>query len=175
MVGAVEVVVDGLGHAHHAALIAHLLHILGDLVAGVHGVVAAVVEEIADIVLLEDLENALVIGIIHIGIGHLVTAGAQRGRGSILQQLQLGGIFFAHIEQAVVQHALDAVLSAQHAGDIGIFQRGIDDTVHTGIDHGSRTAGLPDDACAFQLTHGKKPPQKMCWFSVGKLAYLSYH
>ena len=36
VVGTVEVVVDRLGHAHHAALIADLLHILGDLVAGVH-------------------------------------------------------------------------------------------------------------------------------------------
>ena len=61
VVGAVEVVVDGLGDAHDAALIAHLLHILGDLVAGVHGVVAAIVEEIADVVLLEDLEDALVV------------------------------------------------------------------------------------------------------------------
>ena len=36
VVGAEEIVVDGLGNAHHAALVADLLHILGDLVAGVH-------------------------------------------------------------------------------------------------------------------------------------------
>ena len=55
VVGSKQVVVDGLGHAHHAALIADLLHVLADLVAGVHGVVAAVVEEVAHVVLLEDL------------------------------------------------------------------------------------------------------------------------
>ena len=78
VVGAEQVVVNGLGHAHDAALIAHLLHILGDLVAGVHGVVAAVVEEVADIVLLEYLQDALVIGVIHIGVGQLIAAGSQR-------------------------------------------------------------------------------------------------
>ena len=44
-------------YAHHAALIADLLHVLADLVAGVHRVVAAVVEEVADVILLEDLQD----------------------------------------------------------------------------------------------------------------------
>ena len=55
VVGAVQVVVDGLGHADDVAGVAHPLHILADLVAGVHGIVAAVVEEVAHVVLLEDL------------------------------------------------------------------------------------------------------------------------
>ena len=79
VVGAEEIVVDGLGDAHDAALVADLLHILGDLVAGIHGVVAAVVAEIADIVLLEDLKNALVIGIVFIRVLDLVAAGAEGG------------------------------------------------------------------------------------------------
>ena len=169
VVGAVQVIVDGLGHAHHAALIANLLHILGDLVAGVHGVVAAVVEEIADIVLLEDLQDALVIGVVHIGVRHLVAAGAQSGGGSILQQLQLGGVLLSHVEQPVIQHALDAVLGTQNAGDIGILQGSVNDTVDTGIDDGSRTAGLADDTCAFQFAHEKKPPQKICCL-MGKIS-----
>ena len=68
VVCAKEVVVDCLWNTHDAALIANLHHVLGDLVAGIHGVVTAVVEEVTNIVLLEDLKNALVIGIIHIGI-----------------------------------------------------------------------------------------------------------
>ena len=79
VVGAEEVVVDGLGDAHDAALVANLLHILGDLVAGVHGVVAAVVAEIADVVLLEDLKDALVIGVVLVRVLDLVAAGAERG------------------------------------------------------------------------------------------------
>ena len=79
VVGAVQVVVDGLGNAHHAAVIAHLGAVAADLVAGVHGVVATVVEEVPDVVLLEDLQNALVVGVVHVGVRNLVAAGAQGG------------------------------------------------------------------------------------------------
>ena len=155
MVGAEEVVVDGLGHAHDAALVADFLHVLGDLVAGIHGVVAAVVEEVADIVLLEDLQDALVIGVVHIRIGHLIAAGTQGGRGSVLQKLQFRGILLAHVEQPVVQNALDTVLRAQNAGDVGVLQRGVDHAVRAGVDDGSGAAGLAEDTCAFQFTHEK--------------------
>ena len=155
VVRAEKVVVDGLGHAHHAALIADLLHIFGDLVAGIHGVVAAIVEEIADIVLFEDLQNALIIGIVHVGISHLIAAGTQRGGGGILQKFQLGRVLLAHVKQAVVQNALDAVLRTQNAGDIRVFQRGVDHAVYAGVDDRSGAAGLADDACAFQFTHEK--------------------
>src|SRR5699024_6431542 len=37
VVGTEEVVIDGLGHADDAAVISDLCHILGDLVAGIHG------------------------------------------------------------------------------------------------------------------------------------------
>ena len=153
VVGAVQVVVDGLGNAHHAALIAVLQHELGDLVAGVHAVVAAVVEEVAHVVLLEDLEDALVVGVVHIGVGQLVAAGAQRGGGGVLHVGKLLGIFLAHVDQVVVQHALDAVQRAQHLGDVRILQRGLDRAVGGSVDDGAGAAGLTDDACAFQLAH----------------------
>ncbi len=155
VVGAKEVVVDGLGHAHHAALIAHFLHILADLVAGIHGVVAAVVEEVADIVLLKNLQNALIVRIVHIRVRHLVAAGAQGGGGSVLQQLQLGGVLLAHVKQAVVQNALDAVLRTQHPGDVGIVQSGTDYAVGAGVDDRGGSSGLTKDTGAFQFTHEK--------------------
>ena len=85
VVGAVEVIVNGLGHADDAARIAHGLHVLGDFVACVHGVVAAVVEEIAHIILAENFpENTAVVGVILAGLSQLVAAGAQgRGGGCI--------------------------------------------------------------------------------------------
>ena len=55
VIRAEQVIVNGLGDAHDTALIADLLHILGDFVAGVHGIVAAVVEKVSDIVLFEYL------------------------------------------------------------------------------------------------------------------------
>ena len=155
VVGAEQVVVDGLGHAHHAAVVAYLLHILGDLVAGVHRVVAAVIEEVTDVILLKNLQNTLVVRVIHVGIRHLVTAGTQSGGGGVLQQLQLGGILLTHIKQTVVQNALDAVLRAEDAGDIGVFQGRGDHAVGTGVDNGSGAAGLAEDTGAFQFAHMK--------------------
>ena len=153
MVGAVQVVINGLGHTHDAALVAHGLHVLVDLVAGVHGVVAAVIEEVAHVVFLEDLQNALIVRVIHGGIGQLVAAGAKRGGGGVFQQAQLLGILLPHVEEPVVQNALDAVLRTQHAGDGAAFERCVDDAVSAGVDDGCGAAGLADDACAFQYIH----------------------
>ena len=77
VVGAEQVIVDGLGDAHDAALVADLLHILGDLVAGVHGVVAADVEEVADVQLFQNGEQLLVDGLVGVPVGQLVAAAAQ--------------------------------------------------------------------------------------------------
>ena len=153
VVGAVQVVVNGLGYAHDAALIAHLLHILGDLVAGVHGVVAAVVEEVADIVLLEYLQDAPVIGVIHIGVGQLIAAGAQGRGGGELQQIQLRGVLLSHIVQLVLQHALDSVGGPQNAGDAVSLQSGLNHALSTGVNDCGRTSGLANDAGAGQLLH----------------------
>ncbi len=150
MVGAEQVVVDGLGHAHDAALIARLLHILGDLVAGVHGVVAAVVEEVAHIVLFENLQDALVVSVVHVGIGNLIAAGAKLGGGGVEQQLQLLGILLAHVIQLVVEDTLDTVGRAVDSGDVGAVQGGADDAVGAGVDDGSRAAGLTDNQGALQ-------------------------
>ena len=57
VVGDRQVIVDGLGDADDPQLIAGLAGQLVDLVAGVHGVVAAVVEKVADVELLEALQH----------------------------------------------------------------------------------------------------------------------
>ena len=84
VVSAEQVVVNGLGYAHYAALIADGLHIVIDLVAGIHRVVAAVIEEVTNVMLLKHLKDTLIIGVIHLGIGNLITAGAQGRGGGIL-------------------------------------------------------------------------------------------
>ena len=168
VVGAVQVIVDGLWNTHDAALVAHFLHILGDLVAGVHGVVAAVVEEIADIVLLEDLQDTLVIGIIYVGIRQLVAAGAQGRGGGVFHQVQLSGVLLSHVVQLVLQHTLDAVGGAQHLSDAGSLQGGLDDALGTGVDDGGGAAGLADDTGSSQLIHVGCLLQKSC-SGIGKL------
>ena len=153
MIRAEEVVVDGFGHAHHTAVIAHGLHILVDFVAGIHGVVAAVIEKVANVMLLKDLQNALVIGVIHSGVRHLIAAGAKRRGGGILQQLQFVRIFQPHIEKAIFQNALNTMLCSQYLCDEIRFQCGVDHTVSTGIDHSGGAAGLANDTGAFQFFH----------------------
>ena len=62
MVSGIQIVIDGLWNTDHAALVTSLLHELADLVAGIHGVVSTVIEEIADIIFFEYLKKAIVIG-----------------------------------------------------------------------------------------------------------------
>src|SRR5690606_6220930 len=59
VVGGGQVVVDRLRHADDAELVALFLGELGNLVGGILRVVAADVEEVADVVRLEDFEHAL--------------------------------------------------------------------------------------------------------------------
>ena len=177
VVGAEQVVVDGLRDAHDAALIAGLHHILGNLIAGIHGVVAAIVEEIADVVLLKDLKDALVIGVVHIRVSQLVAAGAECGGRGVAQQRQLFAVFLVDVVQVVVQQALDAVCHAENAGNCRIVQRSLDRAKDGRIDNRSRAARLADDASAFQFAHNVKPPNKLkhrvspLYF----LALLGYH
>ena len=156
VVGAEEVVVDGLGHAEHAALVADLGHVLADLVAGVHGVVAAVVEEIANVVLLEDLEDPLEVGIVGIGVGDLIAAGAQQGRRGVEHAGQLFGVFLVHDHEAIVQHAADAVVGAVDDGDVLALEGGLDDAVGAGVDDARGAAGLADNAVADKRFVGHK-------------------
>ena len=53
MVCSVKVVVDGFGNAYNVDIVARLSHILAYFVAGIHTVVAAVIEEIPYVVLFE--------------------------------------------------------------------------------------------------------------------------
>ena len=95
--------------------------------------------------LLEHLQDAAIIGIVHLGVRDLVAAGAQGGGGGVLQQTQLLGILQTHVEQAIAENALDAVLRAQHLGDDAGFQGRVNDAVSAGVDHRRRPTGLTDD------------------------------
>ena len=153
VIRAKQVVINGLGHAHHAAVVAYRLHIGADFMAGIHGIVAAVIEKVADIMPLEYLKNPPIVCIVLFGICDLIAAGTQRGRGCILHQAQLFGILQTHIKQTVIQHAFNAVLGAQHLCDSPGFQSCINDAVCAGIDDRGGTAGLADDAGTLQFIH----------------------
>ena len=69
-----QVIVNRLGAANDPALSASLAHKAGDLVAGIHGVVTAIVKEIADIIFLEKLQQAAVVLVILLRLGHFIPA-----------------------------------------------------------------------------------------------------
>ena len=158
VIGAEEVVVDRLGHAHHAAVPIVCLHIAADLVAGIHGVVAAVIEEVAHVVFPEDLQNTPVIRIVRVWVCHFVAAGAQLRRRRVQQQAELVRILLSDIIQAVIQNAADAMGRTVNVGNGIGFQRSLEHSVGAGIDDCSRPAGLPKDTRAFQFTGHNVPP-----------------
>ena len=123
MVCAVEVVVDGLGHADDVALIADRLEIFADLVASVHAVVAAVVEEVAHVVFFKNFENTLIIGVVHGRVFELVSDRAERRRRRVFEKFDFLGVFLAHIEEFFVEQAHDAVFKTVNRGDITLFER----------------------------------------------------
>ena len=102
MVGDHQVIVDGLGHAHKADVAADVCAVVGQLADGVHRVVTADVEEVADVQLLQDLKQLDVDGLTLGGVpvGQLVAAGTQIAGRRALQKLNVQCGF-----QLVVQYA----------------------------------------------------------------------
>ncbi len=94
-VGVRQVVVDGLRHADADDLVAELIADLGHLVSGVHGIVAAVVEEVADVVRLEYFDEALVLGAVLLEALELVARGAESARRRVPEPLDGGAGFLA--------------------------------------------------------------------------------
>ena len=146
-----KIIVDGFGDTHHTALIAHRCHIAADLVAGIHGIVSAVIEEIADVILFEDLQDAFVVLVILFRICHLVAAGAEFGRGGMQKKAQFFGILFIHDIKLVIQDTLNAVGRPINLRNLRGIQRSTDHAVGTGVDDGSGTAGLTENAGTDQL------------------------
>ena len=134
MVCAVKVVVDRFGHAHDVALITHRLQIFAYLVAGVHAVVAAVVEEITHVVFLEHFENALIIGVVHVCVFKFVSDRAERGRRRIFEKFEFLGIFLAHIEEFFVEKSDDAVFETVNRRDVALFECFGENTCRTAVD-----------------------------------------
>ena len=146
VVSAVQIVVDRFGNTHHAALIADGFHVTADLVAGIHRVVAAIIEEIADVILFENFQDALVIGVIGFGIGNLIAAGTKLGRRGVKKQLKLFRVLFIHNIQLVLEDALDAMSGAVNFCDLLRIQSRADHAVGTGVDNGSGAARLSENA-----------------------------
>ena len=123
--------------------------VLCQLADGVHGVVAADVEEVADVQLLQDGKQLLVHSFIGVPVRQFVAAAAQEAGRRALEQFdvevvrQQGG----QIHHALLQQACNTVAHAVY--DIGTAAlAALEHTGQTCVDNGSRTARLTND-CIF--------------------------
>ncbi len=139
VVGDAEVVVDGLGDVEGPEVIAGLFGHVVDDVAGVGAVVAADVEEIADVAFLEDFQDLGTVGLIR-----LVAAGTQRrGRraghtfeGVDRQLFEVDEMFFFDTGNRMNRTV--------EVGDILAFAGFFDDADQRGVDNPGRAARLTD-------------------------------
>jgi hypothetical protein len=145
VVGQREVVIDGLGHADDAELIAALLGEGVDLGGGVLGIVAADVVEVTDVVGFEDLEDAVEV----LGLLHLVAAGAERGARGVMQGAEgLLGLR-GEVDQVLVEDPVDTVQGAVDFRDVILMVEGFgDDSGEAGVDDGRGAAALRDEKIA---------------------------
>ena len=117
-----------MGHAHHDKVIALLMRQLGDAGRGVHRVVAADIEEIADIVAAQHVHDALEIFLLV--FLELIAAGSDKpGARGVPQQLQFLFVLRVHVDELLKQHDLDAVPRRVYFADaVGILPAGLDHT-----------------------------------------------
>ena len=143
-----QVVVDGLGHVHADEVVAGGLGLLVDDAAGIGRVVAAAVEEVADVVRLHDLEHLQAVLDVGLVAGRAETGG---GRDRHVFQVLQGGL--GEIEEVLLEHAAHAVAGAVDVGDLREPARFEDDAYDALVDDRGRATALRDKSFAGQLSH----------------------
>jgi hypothetical protein len=103
-----EIVIDGLGDVEDAEFVAFFFGQVGDDAGGVAGIVAADVEEDADVVLLEGFEDFFAVG----GIG-LVSRGAECRGGGFGDAFEEIVRCVVELDEFVIDDAADAVTGAE--------------------------------------------------------------
>ncbi len=142
-VGDRQVVVHRLGDVDGLDRIAQLLAQLAHLEAGVGGVAAAVVEEVADVVGLEHLDQALVLGLVLVEALELVAAGAEGAGRSVAQRGDHRRGLLRGIDQVLGKGADDAVAAGINLADLAlVLARALDQAGGGSVDDGGNPAGL---------------------------------
>src|SRR6185437_5885775 len=138
-----QVVVDGLRHADAGDRIPQRLADLRDLEGRVHGVVAAVVEEITDVVGAENLDQPLVFRAVLLEALQLEPCRAEGPGWRMPEPADDRGILTADIDQILCQRADDAIASRVDFADVSRLPHcRLDDAAGRGIDDGRHSAGL---------------------------------
>ena len=135
-----KIIVDGFGDMDGAQRIAMRLGLLRDDADRVGTVVAADIEEAADLVRPQDVENFLAIFDVR-----LVARRAERGGGRAGHEFEIVGRLLRQIGEILVDDSAHAVKRAVDALDLtkfARFQHGADQRL---VDDGGRTAALRDE------------------------------
>ena len=145
MVGDGQVVVDGLGAADELLLRAGQQGIVKQLADGVHGIVAADVDEHFDVQLIQQFENALIDRLVLMDFGQLVAAGAQEGGRGAFEQFQVQFILdmLGQVHILLIHEALDAVAHTVNLV-VAAFFGCLEHAREAGVDDGRGAAGLTD-------------------------------
>ena len=152
-----EIVVDRLGHMEAAQLVAGGGRLLAHDAAGVGGIVAADIEEIADVGLAAALEDLLAIGLVR-----LVAGGAERGGRRGGDALEPVGGEGGEVDEAVASRPDQPAHAMAHAEDaLDLAARpeprlqALDDADERLVDDGGRAARLADRCIAGdKIRHG---------------------
>ncbi len=138
-----EVVVDGLRHADRRDRVAQLPADLGHLVGRVHRVAAAVIEEIADVVGLEDLDEPLVLRAVLVDAPELVARRPEGAARRIPEPCDRAGALGARVDHVLGQRADDAIAPGVNLADtVPVFPRRLDHAASRGIDDRGHAARL---------------------------------
>ena len=140
MIGFGQVVVDGFGDADYLQLIAGLTGNLGDLPRGSHGAVSAGVEEVADLVRPEDLQDPLAIF-----RGDFAARRSQRRRRGARHAGQRPVALGEEVEEVLFEDAVDAESRAIEPGDAAVPAGLFDDSQEARVDHRRRSSAVRDD------------------------------
>ena len=149
VVGGPQIVIDRLGHAHYAHFVAGLLHVFADLVACVHRVVAAVIEEITNVIFLENFKHSFIIGVVRIGISELIAHGTKRRRRRGLHELKFLLVFLPHINQLFFQNAFDTVSRTINLCDTVFLKSLKEYACRACVDYRRGPAGLSENTRPF--------------------------
>ena len=145
VIDTIEVVIDGLRCADHDDVRdVMLLNIIRELPDSIHRVVAADIDEVADLVLLEDADERLELRRVLCRILQLETAGAEcsgRGHGQCVEHV-FDVFDAAQIQELFTQYALDTIACTEHLAHLRISEGGLDDAGQCGVDGGRRSTGL---------------------------------
>ena len=149
-----QVIVNGLWNAHKADSAAVEQGIVGKLLNGVHGVIAADIEKVLYLQLVQNGKYLIVYLPVITNLRQLETAGTQISGGRSFQklniQIRLDVLLQIHIP--LLQKPLYAVEHAVHlpgAPVLGCLKH----ACQAGINHCGWTSGLPYDYITFYLCH----------------------